>query len=65
LPKHKVHRLSDASARFERGAITVHVGPTILTMSADQARRLAACLAAAIADARWARRPRRSENLNG
>ncbi len=66
MPKHPLHRLGDAAARFEHGGITIRVGGTILPLTVDQAKRVGAALSVALVDARSARRHRiRQEPDNG
>lgn len=66
MPRNKPHRLGTVSSRIVRDGIEIGLGsaPTLI-LTHDAAKRLAACLAAAIADARWARRTRLKEPGNG
>lgn len=65
MPKHPLHRLGDATARFEHGGVTVRIGSAVLSLTVDQAKRVGAALSVALVDARTARRPRIKEPGNG
>jgi hypothetical protein len=65
MPKHPLHRLGDATARFEHGGVTICIGATVLRLTVDQAKRVGAALSVALVDARSACRPRTTEPTDG
>ncbi|MBY0362984.1 MAG: hypothetical protein K2X45_13855 [Phreatobacter sp.] len=66
MPRNKPHRLGNISARIVRDGIEIGLdNAPSLTLTHDAAKRLAACLAACLADIRWARRPCIKEPGNG